>query len=262
MRLSADNILKPLHWTLLGALGITALVEIVAPHVSENLDGILLVLATAASLTTLARQLPVQNVVLAASNTALIGGAAHGLSARTSIPFGPLTFTDSAGQKMFEAIPWPMPLIWIVAMFNSRGVVRLALRPWRKTMNYGWWLIGLTALLAVIFDLALEPVAAHIKHYWLWQPTKVHATWHGASPLNFLGWGFVALFILAFSTPSLIKKQPGPPSEPDFTPLVIWLGAMVLFAIGAATAGYWPAVIVEMVLAGIATFFAIRGAKW
>ena len=262
MSLSAITIQKGFHWTILAALGLTALAEILAPRVCENLDALLLGFAFLASLTTLARQLPWQNVLLAAGITALIGGAAHGLSARTSIPFGPLTFNEIAGPKLFDCIPWTLPLVWIVALFNSRGVVRLALRPWRKTTNYGWWLIGLTAVLAVGFDLALEPVAAHVKHFWLWEPTKIRATWFGASPLNFLGWAVVALLILAFTTPSLIKKQPGGPSAPDFAPLALWLGALLLFAVGAAAAGLWLAVAVDALLAGAAAFFAIRGAKW
>jgi len=88
-------------------------------------------------------------------------------------------------------------------------VGRLILRPWRKVKNYGFWLIGLTALLAVAFDLALEPFAWHVKHFWLWQPTRLSVTWQGTTLLNFIGWAFVSLLILAFATPSLIRKQPG-----------------------------------------------------
>ena len=218
MRLSAVKIPTALLWTMIAALGVTVLGEILAPNFSATLDAALIALAAAASITALTRQLPLQNVLLAAAITALIGGAAHGLSARTSIPFGPFIFNETAGAKLFDCIPWTVPLLWIVAIFNSRGVARLGLRPWRKTKNYGWWLIGLTAVLAVVFDLALEPVAARVKHFWLWQPTKLHITWHGASPLNFLGWALVSLLILAFITPSLIKKQPGSSGAPDFMP--------------------------------------------
>jgi uncharacterized membrane protein len=119
-----------------------------------------------------------------------------------------------------------------------------------------------TAVLAVGFDLALEPFAAHVKHFWIWQPTKLHVTWHGASPLNFLGWGCVVVLILAFATPTLIKKQPGNSRKIDFSPLAIWLGALTLFAAGCASAGFWPPVVLDAVLAVAATGFAIRGAKW
>ncbi len=231
------------------------------PDTTTNLDALLLVLAAAGSISALARQLPLQSVLFAAFITALIGGAAHGLSARTGLPFGPLSFGTTSGPQLFNTVPWTVGLLWIVALFNSRGVARLVLRPWRRVKNYGFLLMGLTAVLALVFDFALEPFA-RLKHLWLWQPTKIALTWHGASPLSFLGWTFVSLLILAFIMPYLIRKQPGNPSTPDFSPLALWLGAIVLFSVADAQAGQWAAVAVNGVLAGAASFFSWRGAKW
>ena len=64
---------------------------------TSNLDALLLLLATAGSISALARQLPLQSVLFAAFITALIGGAAHGLSARTGLPFGPVSFGATSG---------------------------------------------------------------------------------------------------------------------------------------------------------------------
>lgn len=226
-----------------------------------NLDAVLLLLAVAGSISALARQLPLLSVLFAAFITALIGSAAHGLSEHTGIPFGPLSFGESVGPQLFNTVPWSVGLIWIVAIFNSRGVARLILRPWRKVRNYGFILIGLTAGLALVFDLALEPFA-YLKHLWLWQPTKLHVTWYRATPVCFLGWTFVTLIILAVIMPYLIRKQPGSPSAPDFSPLAFWLGAIVLFAVGAAQAGCWPAVIFDAIAVGAVAIFSWRGARW
>ena len=231
------------------------------PGTTSNLDALLLLLATAGSISALARQLPLQSVLFAAFITALIGTATHGLSARTGLPFGPLSFGTTAGPQLFNTVPWTVGLIWIIALFNSRGVARLMLRPWRRVKNYGFLLMGLTAVLALGFDLALEPFA-RVKHLWLWEPTKIPVTWHGASPLSFLGWTFVSLLILAIIMPYLIRKQPGNPSAPDFTPLGLWLGALLLFSVNAVQAGFWAAVAVNVVLAGVTAVFSWRGAKW
>lgn len=262
MPLSTAKFTNALHWTLTAAAGGAAAVALAVPGFSSKLDGLIIALAAVASVTALARQLPVESVAFAAFVAALIGGAAHGLSERTGIPFGPLTFGETAGPKLFNTVPWTVPLLWVVAIFNSRGVVRLVLRPWRKVKNYGLWLLGLTAVLAMAFDAALEPFAAHAKHLWLWLPTKIAVTWHGASPLGLLGWLAVSLIILAFVMPYLIRKQPGNPSTPDFAPLALWLGAVVYFAIGSAQVGLWSAVVVDAVLAAVVTVFSIRGAKW
>ena len=231
------------------------------PSTTSNLDLLLVLLATAASIATLARQLPLQSVLFAAFITALVGGATHGLSARTGLPLGPLSFGETAGPQLFNTVPWTVGLIWIIALFNSRGVARLILRPWRRVKTYGFLLIGLTALLALAFDLALEPFA-QVKHLWLWQPTKIPVSWHGASPLSLLGWTFVSLLILVIIMPYLIRKQPGNPSAPDWSPLALWIGAMALFTVSAAQGGLWAAMTVNIILASVATVFSWRGARW
>ena len=87
---------------------------------------------------------------MAAVITALIGGVTHTLTANPAIsPFHSdrSFFSRRAEIKFSDILPWTMPLLWIVAVFTARGVMRLILRPWRKTKTYGWWLIGLTAAL-------------------------------------------------------------------------------------------------------------------
>lgn len=255
---------KNVFWGLNALLGVTFILEICAPKSSSVLDAILIVLAAAASFAALARQLPMQNVLSVAIISALIGGVAHGLSAcpNFSLPFGPIFFYPAAGGKISNFVPWTVPLVWVFAIFNARGVARLILLPWRKVKNYGVWLMGLTAVLAVAFDLALESFAGHVKHFWLWQPTKIPFTWQGATPLNFAGWACVSLLIMLIITPLLIRKQPGGPNAPEFHPLVLWLGALLLFAIGPAEARLWWPVGVDVIIAGVTAFFAVRGGRW
>jgi len=101
------------------------------------------------------------------------------------IPFGPFLFGVEAGPQLFKTLPWAMPLIWVVAVLNSRGVVRLILRPWRKLRSYGFWLIGLTAALTMLFDLAFDPFASRVKHYWLLAADQVSADLAGRAFVEF-----------------------------------------------------------------------------
>jgi len=87
-----------------------------------------------------------------------MGGAVHALGATMEIPFGPFQFGPEAGPQLFKTLPWAMPLIWVAAILNSRGVVRLILRPWRKIRSYGFWLIGLTAVPDDAVRPCLRPV--------------------------------------------------------------------------------------------------------
>ena len=256
------NLRQLVFGTLNAFLGVAAIVELLVPRWQSWLDVAVIMVAAVAALAALSRQLPLQNIFPAALITAALGGAVHGFSARTAIPLGPVVFNSPAGAQIFNAVPWTVPLLWIAVLFNARGVGRLILRPWRKTKRYGYWLIGLTSLLVVAFDFALEPWAWHVKHLWLWEPTKLALNWHGASVLNFLGWGLTTLLILLLITPSLIKKQPGRSSAPDFHPLFVWLGALLIFAAGSVSAGLWWSVAADAMIAGVTGFFAVRGAKW
>jgi uncharacterized membrane protein len=245
-------------------LGVAFIVELFAPRFSPEFADVTIFLAALVSIAALNRQLPLQNVLPVAFIAALIGSLAHGLSAspNISLPFGPLVFNPAAGAKIFGFVPWTIPFLWIVAIFNARGTARLILRPWRKVKNYGFWLIGFTALLAMAFDIGLEPYAWHVNHFWLWQHTKINLTWDGATLMNFVGWLFVSLLIMLVATPSMIRKQPGSHSEPDYHSFAIWLGAFLLFASGSASVGHWWPVAMDVLIAGVTTAFAVRGAKW
>jgi uncharacterized membrane protein len=225
-------------------------------------DGLLVVLTTATVLASLTRQLPGQNVMLASVIIAFIAGAVQTLGALTAIPFGPFTYTEHIGQQLFYPLPWAVPMVWIAVLLASRGVARLILRPWRKTQNYGFTLIGITTLLVVLLDVGLEPFATNVKHYWFWNPTKLKFDWYTTPWVNFFGWAVTALLILAFATPSLINKKPMPQPRPEYSPLVVWLLLSLLFATGAAVHHLWPATgVIALSIVAVAVF-AIRGARW
>jgi uncharacterized membrane protein len=256
------------HWLFVVLLAAAFALVLAANGLSLDLpgragwpDALLILLATVSTITALARQLPLQNVLLAASVIALMGGAVHALGVTMGIPFGPFIFGADAGLQLCKTLPWAMPLIWVVAIMNSRGVVRLILRPWRKIRSYGFWLIGLTAVLTMLFDLAFDPFASRVKHYWLWMPTKFPVTWQGAPLVNSFSWAAVALLMLVFVTPALINKNPAR-RVPDFHPLAVWLGAILLFGIASAMHGMWVAVALDGTIAVLAATFAIRGGRW
>jgi uncharacterized membrane protein len=225
-------------------------------------EAVLLLLAVVATIASLARHLPLQNILFAALAIALAAGAVTWLDLKTGIPFGQFTVGDNTGPKLFKAVPWALPLIWIVAILSSRGVARLILRPWRKMHTYGFWLIGVTTVLTVLFDLAFDPFASRVKHYWIWEPTKFPLSWQGAPLVNFFGWLVVTLLILAFATPMLINKNPVRQHPPDFHPLGVWLGGIFLFGTGLATLGLWSAGALDGIIGVVVAVFAFRGARW
>jgi len=226
------------------------------------IDALFLVLLTVGTSLSLARQLPWQNVLAVIAVIAIIGGGIHALGVSFAIPFGPFIFNDNAGPRIAGILPWCIPFLWVAMVLTARGVARLMLRPWRKARIYGFRLIGMTIALTMLLDMAFDPFATKTLDLWIWTKTKLPLTWHGAPIVSFISWGAVTLFLLAFTTPALIRKQPGQKTGPDYHPLIVWEGLIVWFGIGAAMAGLWTAVALDAVLGTAVLFFAIRGARW
>jgi len=224
-------------------------------------EAVLVITATATTLFALSRQLPAQNVFLAAGIIAAIAGTVQAIGALSGIPFGPYVYTEAAGPKIFHVLPWSIPFVWIVILFNARGVARLILRPWRKGRLYGFRLMAVTAALTLAFAFGLEPFATQARHYWLWQPTKLGWLWQGAPPSNFLGWLVTALLVLAFVTPTLINKS-HKKFPPDYHPLIVWLLLGLLFATGELKHQLWVAATGLVITSVVVAFLAIRGARW
>ncbi len=195
-------------------------------------EGFFLVVAAGSTLVSLARELPVQNVMLAFVVITLIAGGIATAGAIAGVPFGPISYTDRIGQDLFHPLPWTIPLLWLVLVLNARGTARLLLRRWRHSPVYGYWLIGIATLLVLAFDIGFEPIATHVTHYWIWQPAKTSFVWYGAPWSNFAGWILTTLLLLAFALPALINKKPGT-HPPVWHPLVVWTILHALVATAA-----------------------------
>jgi Carotenoid biosynthesis protein len=250
------------HWlfaTLLAAAFAAEIISFFHPvSFGTQLDAVFIILAAISTLAALWRQLPMQNVLLAALGIAVLGAGLMALGAKINL----FVFASGIGPVLFKTLTWVTPLMWIIIVLNSRGVGRLILRPWRKNKTYGYRLIGLTALLVLLFDIVFDPFASRIRHCWLWLPTTLKVTWQGAPLINFLAWGFVAALILLFITPALIVKKPRPKKGAVFYPLGVWLGGVSLCATGCAVGGLWVPVYVDAAIGIGVAIFAIRGAMW
>jgi len=243
------------------ATGIAFLLPTPQPPVAQFASALFPVLALTATLLALARTLPTQNVLAATVTVALLSGITEIINIKTGVPFGARTYTDELGPQIF-GLPWPLPFIWTAAILSSRGVARLILRPWRKTAKYGLWVIGLAALLTVIFDFNLEPFASVANSWWIWRMPKSVPAWQTAPWVNFLGLAMITLLILAFTTPWLINKNRTRSGPPDYHPLLLWLLLNLLPAAGDASHRLWLPAAFAAILAALATLFALRGAKW
>ena len=148
---------------------------------------LILLLAAAATFISLLRHLPLQNVLLASGIIGVISWVMEMVKTRLLV----------GGVE--SQILWTVPILWIVLIINSRGVARLILRRWRQDRFYGFGVIGVALLLAVIFDLALEWQFAH--RLIDWKTTVIS--------------GVTALLSLFLATPTLLSKGARPMTKSE-----------------------------------------------
>jgi uncharacterized membrane protein len=186
---------------------------------------IVLLLATlATTLLSLAQSLPAQNILTVAILIAFLSSVLEMMNLKTHFPFGHRDWTNDLGPRLFHTLPWPLPLIWIIVLLNSRGAARAVLGFLPNFRCFGLWWLALGSIFAAIFAISFEHFAA-ANHLWLWPDAKV-APWY-----NFLGYGLVSAVALVLITPWLINKKPGPKLPPDYTSLIVWFLLQLLLAI-------------------------------
>lgn len=255
---------KPMFILFLVAWVANAAVAGFKIQLSDGFDWVEALLPVTALVTTLlglALRLPLQNVFMAGISIASLATGILAIGAATGTPFGPIVYSDEMGERVFNVVPWPLPLLWVVLIINGRGVARLVMRPWRKTNFYGFWVIGIACALVTLFALGFEPFAVMVKSFWIWQTAAGTAGWFRAPWVNFLGWFLAALAITALSIPWLINKHPV--KQPmDYQPLIVWLLINLWPAVGNAAHGLWLPVAVTVLGNALAVTCAIRGARW
>jgi len=229
--------------------------------------GVLFVVGTFTSLVSLARRLPVQNVVACGLVILALAAVVTTVGAKTGLPFGRFEgYTERMGPRLFSLMPWSVPFLWFVILFNSREVAKLILRPWRRDKQYGMWLVGLAALLTVAMDFVLEPFAVKVQQWWSWRippvtagqsnpPWSGYLNWSGVPWTSFVGWFICGVLILLFVGPWLARRRPIH-QQTDFHPLAVWVSFGLLFTIGSAVAELWPPALAGGVICLLVTGFA------
>lgn len=254
------------QWTSLGLFVVCAAGRIAGYLLAKDaehwawLDPLLILLALATTLIGQAQRLPLQNVLAGTAIILVLTGGVEALAVTTGIPYGAVRFTEKSGPLILGVVPWLIPIVWVVVIFNARGVARLVFRPWRKTRNYGIWIITLTCLLAVVFDLGFDPLG-HIGGYWLWEHARAGLNWHGTPLMSLVSWLLTALLLLAFTTPFLLNKKPQK-SPPFYHPLMVWLTLSAVLAAGAAAYQLWWVAGLMGAASLLTLGFSVSGARW
>lgn len=118
--------------------------------------------------------------------------AVEALGANTGFPFGVYHYTAILLPHLPGYVPLPVMFAWLLIIFGSYGAVKRSVSG-KRGMVVGTAVTS--ALLAMLLDLAIEPVAAHVVFYWRWL-AQGPLNYYGVPWINFVAWFAVAFVLL------------------------------------------------------------------
>jgi len=142
----------------------------------------------------------------------LVGLVIEYIGVQTGFPFGSYSYTGVLGPELLGGVPLTIGFAWLLIIVSSLFSVRGLL----KTESV-WAIPALGALLAVGFDFLLEPVAYHVKGFWLWRGED--GGYYGVPWVNFIAW-FAIAFLLNLAVVSILNRTstPGRDLSRPYTP--------------------------------------------
>ncbi|MCD5322474.1 MULTISPECIES: carotenoid biosynthesis protein [Pontibacillus] len=158
--------------------------------------------------------------------------------------FGSYHYEQDFGP-MISGVPITIGFAWLMVIAGSHEIARV-IAPQGKSFFLLFLLTG--SLLAVSIDLILDPVAYHVKEYWIWDEPGMY---YSIPFSNFMGWFFLSLLFHLIGYPAIVKSQ----SEPrwEFRMFLVFEGVQGMFVWLAILGQLWFASIVV----GSVMFFTI-----
>lgn len=117
------------------------------------------------------------------------------LGSTHSVLFGSYDYTQYFAPNLF-GVPVAIGFAWIMVLATSHAIVHA------MPLTNSWVRSIVASLLAVVFDLVLDPVSFKVKEYWVWEEGGYY---YGIPFTNFLGW-FITAFVLQLVINLFFKK--------------------------------------------------------
>ncbi len=159
------------------------------------------------------------------------------------LPFGPYSYTDTLGLKLFGHVPFLIPASWFFMALPSYALAGLA-GPDRVVRR-----VLLASFILVSWDLALDPAMSLVTRYWQW---GTDGPYYGMPLLNLFGWYVTGLALMAVF--AALRSGEWLTAVPARW-LTSFYAANLLLPVGMlAVAGHWGAI--------VATLGALAAAAW
>ncbi len=197
---------------------------------------------------------------LLASGLLLLGGfAVEEIGVSSGLPFGQYYYTEALSPRLLD-VPVGIMCAWLMVMLASFYTARFLVE--RLLPRQGWpVIVGLSALLAVLSDILMEPVAVHVQHYWVWQDG---GSYYGVPWTNFAAWAVISaglVLVMVGLTKSKNADSKANQSRYGFLPMALYHMNLFLFTTINLTHHFYLAGAIGIVLGGINGFLLWKASQ-
>jgi putative membrane protein len=179
------------------------------------------------------------------------------IGASTGFPFGHYSYTEVLYPKLF-IVPVGIMFAWLMMILASFFMAQFILD--RIMSGYSASaVIFLSASLAVLSDLLMEPVAVHVQGYWVWYGAKGY---YGVPLSNFIAWLATSLMlVLVLNKIMGHRKLMGGSGRRrfNFIPLALYMMNLTMFTSVNLTHAYYLAGCIGVIMAGLFALILLRG---
>jgi uncharacterized membrane protein len=156
----------------------------------------------------------------------------------TGFPFGAYLYTNTLWPRLPGGVPLAVMFAWLLIVLGAYNWVRAI------GSRLGRALLG--GILGTLLDLAIEPVAAHVVHYWQWfAPGPLN--YYGVPLANFIAW-LIVIFLLLLLVEAIFPR--GEKIYNDVTtrrterlaqsiPRILFAASLFMFGLVDLTHGYY-----------------------
>jgi uncharacterized membrane protein len=166
------------------------------------------------------------------------------IGVNSGFPFGMYRYTDILFLHLPGGVPLAVMFAWILIVFGSYAWIRSD----THQLSIGTALLG--ALLATLLDMAIEPVAAHIVHYWEWSPPN-SISYYGVPFANFIAWFLITSGLLLLTGRFLTKRVTFDRDKgiylAAFAPRFLFVTSLLMFGLVDLTHGYYLASLLAII---------------
>ncbi|RIW38961.1 carotenoid biosynthesis protein [Bacillus salacetis] len=139
----------------------------------------------------------------------IISMLAEGLGVHFGFLFGSYKYTSEFGLQLW-GVPIAIGFAWLLVISTSHVIASVLTAPLlqKKRFFHSILYIVTGAVFTLGMDLIIDPVAFHVKQYWIWDEGL--SFYYGVPFKNFSGWFLLALFfhLIIYITLVLLRKWP------------------------------------------------------